>query len=128
VIYFHYRKLKGDINMNELSFILKKLREEKNVSMDKMCEDLSKIYNVNLAKSTVSKWENGKAEPSLAYLRILSKYFNVTLDYLIGLEDEKNQPKNEIDTLAAHLEGKNITPKKMKLLEKYIDALFEDED
>lgn len=114
--------------MNELSFILKKLREEKNVSMDKMCEDLSKIYNVNLAKSTVSKWENGKAEPSLAYLRILSKYFNVTLDYLIGLEDEKAQPKNEIDTLAAHLEGKNITPKKMKLLEKYIDALFEDED
>lgn len=113
--------------MSELSYILKNLREEKNVSMDKMCDDLSKLYDVNLAKSTVSKWENGKAEPSLAYLRILSKYFNVTLDYLIGLEDKKEK-SSQIDTIAAHLEGKDITPQKMELLKKYIDALFEDED
>jgi transcriptional regulator with XRE-family HTH domain len=114
--------------MSELASILKNLREEKNVSMDKMCEDLSNIYNVSLAKSTVSKWENGKAEPTLAYLRILSKYFNVTLDYLIGLEETKELPNHEIETIAAHLEGKNVTPQKLKLLEKYIDALFDDED
>lgn len=112
--------------MSELPDILKDLREKKSVSMDKMCEDLSNLYNVSLAKSTISKWENGKAEPTLAYLRILSKYFGVTLDYLIGLED-KDQSKNGIDTIAAHLEGKDLTPQKMKLLEKYIDALF-DED
>lgn len=75
--------------MIELKDILRGLREQKQVSMDKMCEDLNNIYNVTLAKSTISKWENGKAEPSLAYARILTKYFDVTLDYLLGLEKEE---------------------------------------
>jgi transcriptional regulator with XRE-family HTH domain len=116
--------------MNDLSNKLKELRESKGVSMDKMCEDLSKLYNVNLAKSTISKWENGKSEPTLAYARILSKYFNVTLDYIIGTSTNKKEKEqsDKIDTIASHLEGKNITPQKMKLLEKYIDALFDDED
>lgn len=73
--------------MIELKDILKHLRDEKQVSMDKMCEDLNNLYNVSLAKSTISKWENGKAEPSLSYARILTKYFNVSLDYLLGLEN-----------------------------------------
>lgn len=75
--------------MIELKDILKGLRDQKQVSMDKMCEDLKNIYNVAMAKSTISKWENGKAEPSLANARILTKYFNVTLDYLLGLEKEE---------------------------------------
>lgn len=58
--------------------------------MDKMCEDLNEVYGVSLAKSTISKWENGKAEPTLAYARILSKYFNVTLDYVIGISDNSD--------------------------------------
>ncbi|AVP54491.1 hypothetical protein C3B72_04865 [Clostridium tetani] len=73
----------------ELKDILKGLRERKQVSMDKMCEELGKYYNMPLAKSTISKWENGKAEPNLSYARVLTKYFGVTLDYLLGLENEK---------------------------------------
>ncbi|MBU3145763.1 MULTISPECIES: helix-turn-helix domain-containing protein [unclassified Clostridium] len=116
--------------MNELRSILKELREDKGVSMDKMCDDLAKTYGVNLAKSTVSKWENGKAEPTLANARILTKYFNVTLDYIIGLSDNKKEKEQNqsIDTIAAHFDGKKLTPKKMKLIEQYIDALFEDEE
>lgn len=75
--------------MIELKNILKGLREQKQVSMDKMCEDLNNLYDVALAKSTISKWENGRAEPSLAYARILTKYFNITLDYLLGLEKKE---------------------------------------
>lgn len=81
--------------MIELKDILKSLREQKQVSMDKMCEDLSNLYGASLAKSTISKWENGKAEPSLSYARILTKYFNVTLDYLLGLEKEELYNFNE---------------------------------
>lgn len=97
--------------MNELGNRLKRLREDKDVSMDKMCEDLSKIYDVNLAKSTISKWENGKSEPTLAYARILSKYFNVSLDYIIGLADSEEAPKkeNKLQTLAAHFEDEDFT-------------------
>ncbi len=39
-------------------------------------------------------------------------------------ESVKN--KQAIDTIAAHLEGKNITPKRLKLIEQYIDVLFEE--
>ena len=59
--------------MIEMKYILKGLREQKQISMDKMCEDLNNVYDVSIAKSTISKWENGKAEPSLANARILTK-------------------------------------------------------
>jgi transcriptional regulator with XRE-family HTH domain len=50
----------------------------------------------------------------------------LTFDSRSSLECTKN--KQAINTVAAHLEGKNITPKKLKLIEQYIDALFEDEE
>ena len=82
--------------MIEIKYILKGLREQKQISMDKMCEDLNNVYDVSIAKSTISKWENGKAEPSLANARILTKYFNVTLDYLLGLEKEESYNFNKL--------------------------------
>lgn len=33
-----------------------------------------------------------------------------------------------INTIAAHFDGKDITPKKMKLIEQYIDALFDEDE
>ena len=107
--------------------ILKNLREEKQVSMDKMREDLISLYGANLAKSTISKWENGKAEPSLSYARILTKYFNVTLDFLLGLEDEntykfKAQTKDEKELLSNY--NKLNTKGKDKLID-YSNDLVE---
>ena len=49
----------------------------------------------------------------------------LTSDYR-STESTKNQ--QAIDTVAAHLAGKDITPKKLKLIEQYIDALFEDSE
>lgn len=83
--------------MYNLGNLLKELREEKNVSMDKMIEDLKNLYNVNIAKSTISKWENNKADPSMEYARILIKYFNISLDYLLGLSKYKNKEEEFAD-------------------------------
>lgn len=83
--------------MYNLGNLLKELREEKNVSMDKMIEDLKNLYNVNIAKSTISKWENNKADPSMEYARILIKYFNISLDYLLGLSEYKNKEEELAD-------------------------------
>lgn len=111
----------------EMKDILKNLREEKQVSMDKMREDLNSLYGANLAKSTISKWENGKAEPSLSYARVLTKYFNVTLDFLLGLEDEntykfKTQTKDEKELLSNY--NKLNTKGKDKLID-YSNDLVE---
>lgn len=46
--------------------------------------DLAKRLKV--AKQTVSNWENDNIQPSIEMLVRLAKLFNVTTDYLLGLE------------------------------------------
>lgn len=83
--------------MYDLGNLLKQLREEKNVSMDKMIEDLKSLYSINIAKSTISKWENNKADPSMENAKVLCNYFNISLDYLLGLSKFKNKEEEITD-------------------------------
>lgn len=63
---------------------LKKVRKERNLNQLKVAMDL------NISREALSHYENGKREPSLDMLNKLSKYFNVSIDYLInGKEFEK---------------------------------------
>ncbi len=61
---------------------LKELRKEKNVTQT----DISKILNVS--KMAVSHWEKGNSEPSIEQLKILAKYFDVSVDYLVGFSNQ----------------------------------------
>jgi transcriptional regulator with XRE-family HTH domain len=60
---------------------LKELRKEKNMSR----ETLANLIFVNVR--TISYWELGQRECNLEQLINLSQIFNVTTDYLLGLED-----------------------------------------
>ena len=60
---------------------LKELRYEKKISQ----EELGKI--VATSKMGISHWESGHSEPSIKQLIILAKFFDVTVDYLIGYSD-----------------------------------------
>ncbi len=63
---------------------LKIMRKEKNLSQLKVAMDL------HISREALSHYENGKREPSLDMLNKMSKYFNVSIDYLInGKEFEK---------------------------------------
>ena len=63
---------------------LKEIRKKKNLNQQKVALDL------NLSREVLSHYENGKREPSLNTLILMSKYFNVSIDYLItGKEFEK---------------------------------------
>ena len=42
-------------------------------------------------------------------------------------DNSSTEKRHQIDTIAAHLEEKNLTPQKLKLLNDYIDALFSEE-
>lgn len=46
-----------------------------------ICKDLG-IY-----KQKLSRWKTGYTEPTLDDLIMLAKYFEVSTDYLLGLED-----------------------------------------
>jgi len=60
---------------------IKTLRLEYGLSQKKLGEKLG------VCNQTVSFWENGQREPDIDSLIALAKFFEVTVDYLVGLED-----------------------------------------
>ena len=60
---------------------IKELRTEKRVGQNKLANDLS------LSNASISYWETGKQEPSASALLKLAQYFNVSVDYILGLSD-----------------------------------------
>lgn len=76
--------------MSVLSERIKELRNERELTMDMLIEDVKLHYgNIKMDKSMLSRWERGENEPSLENAKYLSMYFNVSLDYLIGLTDTR---------------------------------------
>ncbi len=67
--------------MENLGKKLKELRREKNLTI----KELSKIFVTS--STTISRWENETRTPSLDILLLYAKYFNVSLDYIAGLEN-----------------------------------------
>ena len=66
---------------NKFKDMVKYLRIEKGIGQEKLAKELG------LSSGIISLWENGLREPSMSSLIILAKYFGVSIDYLVGLED-----------------------------------------
>lgn len=69
---------------------LKTLRENHNLSQKEFANIL------NIANSTLSQYESDKRVPSDEVKLQIAKYFNVTIDYLLGNET-KNKEQNSQD-------------------------------
>lgn len=67
--------------MKEFADNLKELRREKDIGQ----VELAKYLQVS--KGIISLWENDLREPSMSSLIAIAKYFNVSIDYLLGLKD-----------------------------------------
>lgn len=61
--------------------VFKELRQSKNKSQKEMAE----IFNISQA--AVSNWEAGRKIPEVHTLITIAKFFEVSIDYLLGLED-----------------------------------------
>ncbi len=66
-----------------ISSRIKQLREEKNLTVRELAE------NLNISKSTLSGWENENRKPDYKAIISLSNYFDVSSDYLLGLTDDR---------------------------------------
>lgn len=67
---------------------LTNLRKERDLTMDMMVYDMrEKFPEIKIEKSMISRWESGVSAPTWEYVKRLSVYFNVSLDYLAGLTD-----------------------------------------
>lgn len=63
---------------------IKELRKEKNITLKKLADYL------HTGTSTVSQYENGKREASFETINKLADFFDVSLDYLMGRTDKRN--------------------------------------
>lgn len=71
--------------MIELANKIKELREEKDISLEKLAKILE-VSNV-----AIYNWENNINEPKAKYLKKLAIYFNVSSDYLLGIDTKSNK-------------------------------------
>lgn len=67
--------------MNKLGVQLKELREEKKLTLVQLAT------NLNVTKATINRYETGVREPSLDMLLKLAEFFEVSTDFLLGLEN-----------------------------------------
>lgn len=106
---------------------VKELRKMNHITQQQLAKAL------NLSQSTIGMMEKNKQGASKKTLMKIADFFNVTVDFLLSDEEmdidtnKLSKHNQEVETIAAHLATKNITPKKAKLLKDYIDALFDEE-
>lgn len=93
---------------------IKELRKSKKMSQS----ELGKFIGVS--QTTVTAWENGRAEPSSSYVAKLATFFNVSTDYLLG---RKTPDNNDIDLdraidNAMSFDGKPVTEHDRKMMKQ----------
>jgi Predicted transcriptional regulators len=67
--------------------IIKKLRRDKDITQEKLAEFL------NISPQAVSRWETDLAMPDITLLPVLANIFNVTTDYLLGVDITRKQER-----------------------------------
>lgn len=60
---------------------LQKLRTSRNMTQEELAE---KLY---VSRTAISKWESGRGYPNIESLKTIAKFFNITIDELIGGEE-----------------------------------------
>ena len=76
-----FRSFPYNIVMSILCQRLKELRIEQKITQ----KQLADILQTN--NSSVCDWERGRTEPNVEMIVSICKYFDVSADYLLGLED-----------------------------------------
>ena len=64
---------------------LKELRKLNNLSQEQVAKEL------NITRQAISKWETDKTMPDIENIILLSKLYNVSLESIMGEEEEKNR-------------------------------------
>ena len=77
---FKYKDISGK-KMSKFSERLKELRVEKNIGQIELAKA------INVSKGIISLWENDLREPKMFNLIELAKFFDVSIDYLVGMVD-----------------------------------------
>ncbi|HDN3443162.1 TPA: helix-turn-helix transcriptional regulator [Staphylococcus aureus] len=104
---------------------LKKLRKNKNMTMEQLATDLNNKYPdlMKLTKGKISKWENEKEEPRLSTAKILAEYFNVKINDLYS--ESKTTYKDDNDITSIY---NKLTPPRQENVLNYANEQLEEQN
>ncbi|WP_225433483.1 helix-turn-helix domain-containing protein [Limosilactobacillus reuteri] len=83
---------------------IRELRHKKNMTLKELGNALS------MRDNTLNQYENNKREPKLETWRKLANFFNVSVEYLMGLSDQPHVPKYETDKGVNRLPATGLSP------------------
>ena len=101
-----------------ISAKLSELRAAKGVTQDEVANALS------ISNKTVSKWENGMSDPDLSMLIALARYYNVTTDALLGLEEGQKGTKQMLQDQFRDLDLESMARKAFTINREMIPIGF----
>ena len=78
---YRHERIKKELFMNEFPNRLRRLRERNRI---KQCV-LSELCGLN--RNAIKRYERGEAEPTISTIISIADYFEVSVDYLLGLSD-----------------------------------------
>lgn len=108
--------------MKNYGELIKVLREEKGLSQ------LALAKEINISSQNINRWERGEVLPSIDFCIKLSNFFDCTVGYLLGVEDENGRaipqdlPKKDLDLLKAF---HKLRPSEQETIMIQIGALAE---
>ena len=106
---------------------VKELREKAGLSMDQLAQLLG------VTKSRINMWENNGTVPRMNVLIELSKFFNVTTDYLLGNDEARNlslenSRLNSLQRNLGKLSEADLEKAEGMLKAVFVDIFNDDED
>ena len=114
---------------------IKQLRKKKGVSQSQLAEA------IGVKNNTVSTWERGTRKPDFDALQLLSNYFEVSFEYLLGSSDKEEArvkpSQGELDSYALSAIADEIkestellsrlSDKSRKIVEELIASIYRTE-
>lgn len=103
---------------------LREIREAKGITQTAVANDLK------LTRQTYSHYENGRRDPDTTTLKAIAKYFNVSVDYLLGedtIPSDKKIPKDLkklLDEEEITLNGRLVSLEDKQKMFRIIEAAY----
>ena len=113
---------------------IKQLRKKKGVSQSELAEA------IGVKTNTVSTWERGTRKPDVEALNLLSEYFEVSFEYLLGNSDKEDaKPSQEeldsydLSAKADEIKGSTellcrLSDKSRRIVEELIASIYRTEN
>ena len=100
-------------------FRLSELRQMSGITQKQLAQHLG------VSQNTLSYWESGKFEPDISTLINISKFFNVTVDYLVGVSDNATSLGIGANLAEAIKSDRELSEESRKVLSTQYQTLLE---